>query len=238
VAAQIPEIERAIVARENHLNFLLGKSPQKVVRDGASAPLPPEVPAGLPASLLERRPDIRQAEQLLVAANAGVGVAKADFFPRLSLTGLFGNVSPELGEFFTTGPTWSLGAGLLGPIFQGGRVRRNVEAARAQWEQARVRYEAAATNALGEVSRALVDRQKLAETEVQRARAVAAHRESVRLASIRYVSGLSAYFEVLEAQQQLFPAEIGLARTKRDQRLAVVDLYRALGGGWPTTPGP
>lgn len=232
VAAEIPEIERAIVARENQINFLLGRNPQPIPREGPPTPLPPDVPPGLPSTLLERRPDIRQGEQLLVAANANVGVAKAEFFPRLSLTGLFGNVSPELGDLFSQGKTWSIGAGLLGPLFQGGRIKRNHEAAKAQWEQARIQYEAAVANAFGEVSSALVDRTKLVETERQRARTVTAYLEAVRLANLRYASGLSAYFEVLEAQQQLFPAEIALARTRRDQRVALVNLYRALGGGW------
>jgi multidrug efflux system outer membrane protein len=232
VAAQIPEIERAIVARENQINFLLGHNPKPIPREGPLMALPPDVPAGLPSTLLERRPDIRQAEQILIAANANVGVAKADFFPRLSLTGLFGNVSPELGDLFSQGKTWSIGAGLLGPIFQGGRIKRRYEVAQAQWQQARIEYEATAANAFGEVSRALVDRTKLVETERQRARTVAAYQEAVRLASLRYTSGLSAYFEVLEAQQQLFPAEISLAQTRRDQLVAVVNLYRALGGGW------
>jgi multidrug efflux system outer membrane protein len=233
VAAQIPEIERAIVARENQINFLLGRNPQPIPREGPLVALPPDVPPGLPSALLERRPDIRQAEQFLIAANAGVGAAKADFFPRLSLTGFFGNVSPELGDLFSHGKTWSIGAGLLGPIFQGGRIKRRYEAAQARWQQARIEYEATTTNAFGEVSRSLVDRTKLVETERQRARAVAAFQEAVRLANVRYNSGLSAYFEVLEAQQQLFPAEISLAQTRRDQLVAVVNLYRALGGGWP-----
>ena len=221
------------MARENQLNFLLGRNPQPIPREGPLAAPPPDVPPGLPSALLERRPDIRQAEQLLIAANAGVGAAKADFFPRLSLTGFFGNVSPELGDLFSHGKAWSIGAGLLGPIFQGGRIKRSYEAAQARWQQARIEYEAATTNAFGEVSQSLVDRTKLVETERQRARAVAAFQEAVRLANVRYNSGLSAYFEVLEAQQQLFPAEISLARTRRDQLVAVVNLYRALGGGWP-----
>jgi outer membrane protein, multidrug efflux system len=232
VAAEIPEIERAIVARENQINFLLGRNPQPIPREGPLIALPPEVPPGLPSTLLERRPDVRQAEQLLIAANANVGVAKADFFPRLSLTGLFGGVSPELGDLFSHGKIWNIGAGLAGPIFQGGRIKRSYEAAQAQWRQAQIQYEAAAANAFGEVSQALVDRTKLVETERQRARTVAAYQEAVRLANLRYTSGLSAYFEVLEAQQQLFPAEISLARTRRDQLVAVVNLYRALGGGW------
>jgi len=232
VAAQIPEIERAIVARENEINLLLGRNPQPIPRDGPSTPLAPEIPPGLPSQLLERRPDVRQAEQLLVSANAEVGVATAAFCPTLSLTGLFGNVSPELGDIVSKGKTWNFGAGLLGPLFQGGALKRNREAAKARWEEATVQYEATVTRSLAETSTALVARTKLVETERQRARTVQAYREAVRLASLRYRSGLSAYFEVLEAQQQLFPAEIGLAQTRRDQLIAVVSLYKAVGGGW------
>jgi outer membrane protein, multidrug efflux system len=232
VAAQIPEIERAIVARENQINLLLGRNPQPIARGGPSMPLPPETPAGLPSTLLERRPDVRQAEQLLVGANAEIGVAKAAFFPTISLTGLFGNVSPELGNLFSNGKTWSLGTGALGPLFHGGAIKRNYEAVKARWEQAKIEYEATVTQSLAETSTALVARSKLVETESQRALTVQAYREAVRLANLRYGSGLSAYFEVLEAQQQLFPAEIGLAQTRRDQLVAVVSLYKALGGGW------
>jgi multidrug efflux system outer membrane protein len=232
VAAQIPEIERAIVSKETELNLLLGRNPQPVPRDGPLAPLPPAVPAGLPSDLLERRPDVREAEQLLVAANAAVGVAKADFFPRLSLTGDFGNASRELGDLFSHGKTWSLEANLLGPLFSAGRIKENYRASKARFEQAKVRYEATVAASFGDVTRALADRAKLAEAEAQRDRAVRAYREAVRLANVRYASGLSAYFEVLDAQQQLFPAELALAQTRRNQKIAVVNLYRALGGGW------
>jgi multidrug efflux system outer membrane protein len=239
VASQIPEIERAVHAKENQINFLLGRNPQPIPRGGLEVPIPPEVPAGLPSALLERRPDVLAAEQSLAAACAGIGVAKAAFFPTLSLTGFFGNVSPELSQIFSEGKTWSLSAGLLGPIFQGGQIKKNYEASKARYEQAKVLYEAAVSNSLSEVSVALVDRGKLVETERQRARTVGAFREAVRLANIRYASGLSAYFEVLDAQQQLFPAEISLAETHRDQLVAVVNLYKALGGGWPAeAPAP
>jgi outer membrane protein, multidrug efflux system len=232
VAAQIPELERAVVAKENQINLLLGRSPRPIPREGVAMVFPPEVPAGLPSALLERRPDVRQAEQLLVAANAGIGAAKARFFPTLSLTGDFGNVSHELSDLFSNGKTWSLSAGLLGPIFAGGQIKKNYEASKARFEQARVLYEAAVTGAFSEVSGALVDRAKLAETEQQRVLTVKAYQEAVRLANLRYNSGLSAYFEVLDAQQQLFPAENSLARTHRDQLVAVVSVYKALGGGW------
>lgn len=232
VAATIPELERSIVATENQINFLLGRNPQPILRDAPMPPVPPAIPAGLPSRLLERRPDIRQAEQLLVAANANVGVAKAAFFPTLSLTGLFGNVSPELGDLFSQGKTWSIGGGLVGPLFSGGRIKRVYEVQKAQWEQAKVQYEATVTNAFGEVSSALVDRAKLVDSVRQRSRAVTAFQETVRLANVRYLSGLSSYFEVLQAQELLFPAENSLARSQRDQFLSVVNLYRALGGGW------
>jgi outer membrane protein, multidrug efflux system len=238
VAAQIPEIERAIIAKENQINLLLGRGPQIIPREGPAASMPPDVPAGLPSSLLERRPDVRQAEDQLVAANAGIGAAKANFFPTLTLTGFFGNVSPELGEIFSKGKAWDFDAGLLGPIFQAGRVKKNYEAAKARFEEAKVAYEAAVTRALAEVSGALVDRTKLTEAEGERARAVKAYEEAVRLANLRYTSGLSAYFEVLDAQQQLFPAEISLAQTQRERLVAVVNLYKALGGGWQARPGP
>jgi multidrug efflux system outer membrane protein len=236
VAAQIPEIERAIVAKENQLNYLLGRPPQPIPREAPSIPMPPDVPAGLPSALLERRPDVVEAEERLVSANALVGAAKARFFPTLSLTGFFGNASPELGDLFSQGKTYSLAAGLVGPIFQAGQIKKNYEAAKARFEQGKVLYEAAVTNSLREVSGALVDRTKLVETERERARTVRAYTEAVRLANVRYTSGLSAYFEVLDAQQQLFPAEISLAQTHRDQLLAVVSLYKALGGGWPILP--
>jgi outer membrane protein, multidrug efflux system len=232
VAAAIPELERAIVATENQLNVLLGRNPQPIPRDTPLPPLPPPIPAGLPSQLLERRPDILVAEQLVVAANADIGVAKAALFPTLSLTGLFGNVSPELSDLFSQGKTWSIGAGLLGPLFHGGQLRRRVDVTKAQWEQVKVQYEATVTNAFGEVSTSLTSRAKLVETVRQRARSATAYQESVRLSKVRYLSGLSSYFEVLDAEQQLFPAEIALAQAKRDQFLAVVELYKALGGGW------
>lgn len=238
VTAQIPEIERDIVAKENQLNFLLGRGPQPIPREGALPPAPPEVPPGLPAALLERRPDVREAEERLVAGNALIGSAKARFFPTLSLTGFFGNVSPELSQLFSSGKTWSIASSLVGPLFSAGQIKKNYEAAQARFEQAKVQYESAVTNSLREVSDALTDRTKLVEAEEARARAVRNYTEAVRLANIRYRSGLSAYFEVLDAQQQLFPAELGLVATHRDQLLAVVRLYKALGGGWPMAPAP
>jgi len=196
----------------------------------------PAIPAGLPSELLERRPDIRQSEQQIVAANARIGVAIADFFPRLDLTGLFGFASPELSAI-TAGRNrvWSAAASLAGPLFQGGRLVGQYQQFKSEWEEARIRYEQTALNAFHEVSNALVSRQKLTEVRAQQARAVADLQESVSVSTQRYLAGFSSYFEVLEAQQQLFPAENALAQTQLDQLVVIVQLYRALGGGWKLT---
>ena len=239
-SALIPGLEQRIVARENQITLLLGRTPGPVPRGGAltEQALPPAVPAGLPSALLLRRPDVQEAEQSLVAANANVGVARAAFYPTLSLTGLLGGLSPGLRDLFAAGRTWNIGTGLLGPLFAGGSLRAQERAARAQFDEARVAYEQAVTRALGEVSTELVAIEKLAAEEAERVRAVDAARESVRLATRRYESGLSAYFEVLDALQQLLPAETALVQTRRDRLTALVSFYRALGGGWSDAPPP
>jgi len=233
-SAQIPLLERAIVAKENQLSLLLGRMPGPIPRGLAldQQPLPPAVPPGVPSALLLRRPDILAAEQELIAANATIGVAQAAFYPTLSLTGLLGGQSPELASLLGSGHTWSIEAGLLGPIFNGGRLRNQRRLAVAQFEEARLAYERDITSALGEVSTDLVSNEKLAQAEDARSRAVVADREAVRLATLRYESGFSAYFEVLDAQEQLFTAETSAAQIRRDRLIALVDLYRALGGGW------
>jgi len=233
-AAAIPNLERQIVAQENLLCFLVGRNPGAIPRGKSltEEALPPKVPAGLPSALLERRPDLRQAEQQLVSANANVGVAMASFFPTISLTGSLGGLSPEVSDLFRAGKTWSVAAGLTGPLFQGLRLKNQYDVSVAQWDQAKIQYEAAVTNAFGEVSTALVAHQKLAEVEKQQARSVAAYLEAVRIANIRYVAGLSSYVEVLDAQQQLFPAENALAQTRFSRLSNFVQLYKALGGGW------
>jgi multidrug efflux system outer membrane protein len=233
-AGAVSDLERQIVAQENLIGFLLGRNPGPVTR-GASLTgqaLVPEIPAGLPSALLERRPDIRQAEQQLVAANADVGAAMASFFPTISLTGAFGAVSTDVSTLFPAGRTWSIAAGLTGPLFQGMRLKNQYDVNVALFEEARVRYESAVTNAFGEVSTALVAYQKLALTEKELAGSVAAFQEAVRLANIRYVAGLANYVEVLDAEQQLFPAELALAQTRFQRLDSFVQLYRALGGGW------
>jgi multidrug efflux system outer membrane protein len=237
-SAQIPLVERRIVAKENQIALLLGRTPGPIARGVGlnDQPLPPAVPAGLPATLLLRRPDLRRAEQDLIAANANVGVAHASLFPTLSLTGVFGGQSTQLSDLLTAGKAWSIGAGILGPLFQGGKLRAEERVARAQFEEARLAYERAVTQALGEVSTSLVAIQKLAEEVAQRARAVSATREAVRLATLRYESGFSAYFEVLDALQQVLVAETVLAQTRRDRLVALTSFYKALGGGWQAPP--
>jgi len=232
--AVIPDLRRQITAQENRIGVLLGRNPGDVPRGAAldDQILPPEVPAGLPSDLLKRRPDIRQAEQELMAANAEVGVAVADFFPTISLTGLFGGVAPQLSQLFGDGKRWQVGGGLLTPLFQGRRLKNQHDAALARWEQAKVNYEHSVTNAFAEVSTALVAYQSLAETERQQTEAVSAYREAVELANSRYLSGLSDYLEVLQAQRQLFPAENTLAQIRFSRLSTLVVLYRALGGGW------
>jgi multidrug efflux system outer membrane protein len=233
-ASQIPLIERAIVAKENQISLLVGRVPGPIAR-GLSLdeqPLPPAVPAGLPSALLLRRPDVRQAEQTLIAANANIGVAEAAFYPTLSLTGLLGGQSTALGSLLGSGRNWSIESGLLGPIFNAGRLRNQRRVAVAQFDIARTSYERAITAALGEVSTDLVANTKLADAETLRTKAVTSDRDAVRLATLRYDSGFSAYFEVLDAQEQLLAAETSLAQIRRDRLVAIVDLYRALGGGW------
>lgn len=234
-AATIPELERQIVVKENQISILLGRNPGPIARGAAltEQTYPPAVPPGLPAGLLERRPDILEAEQNLVVANALVGVSIADFLPRIGLTTLYGGQSTEL-ENIVKGPgnIWSVGGSLLGPIFQGGRLYYTYKGNVAAWEEAKLAYERTVLTALGEVSNVLVARQKFAQTRVELELQVRALQESVRLSRLRFTGGLATYYEVLEAQQQLFPAENSLARTELNQLVAVVQLYAALGGGW------
>jgi multidrug efflux system outer membrane protein len=233
-AAQIPLIERDILATENQLDVLLGRMPGPITR-GASLeqqPLPAAIPEGLPSALLLRRPDVRAAEQALIAANANVGVAEAAFYPTLSLTGVLGGQSSELSEFFNEGQLWNVQAGLIGPIFNAGRLRNQRRVAVAQFNEALAEYEQSVTRALADASTSIVTVEKLATAEAERQRALRANEEAVRLVNLRYDSGFSAYFEVLDAMQQLFASQNTSARIRRDRLIALVQVYRALGGGW------
>jgi len=234
VAAAIPDFERQIVAQENALDLLLGRNPGPIARGAALADQyePPDVPAGLPSTLLQRRPDLREAEQNLIAANANVGVAKANFFPTISLTGAFGGMSPQLSELTGTGKAWSLAGNLAGPIFTGGRLKNEYRASLALRDQSKITFEKAVTQAFGEVSTALSAHQQLANAYREQLNSVKAYRESVQLSSIRYDSGLSSYFEIVDAQIQLYPAESSAVTYDLGRKVALVDLYRALGCGW------
>jgi multidrug efflux system outer membrane protein len=234
-AAAIPQIEQQAAIIENALSLLLGRPPGPIGREPLPATVagPPPIPAGLPASLLERRPDVMQAEQFLIAANADIGVAKALFFPTISLTGFLGGVSGDLTTFLGgDGGVWSLGAGLLQPVFQSGRLRRNLEAAHAQFDAAVAGYRRAALNGYREVANALVTIQKLADVRLQRQLGVTALQDASELARSRYDSGLASYIEILTADQDLFQQQLLLTETQGAELRARAELYRTLGGGW------
>ncbi len=233
--ANIPQLERLIVAQENALSVLLGREPGEIPRGTPleDHPVPPDTPPGLPSDLLERRPDVQQAEHTVASANAEVGVAVANFFPRIGLTALYGQQSDDLSDLLKQDfNLWNVAGNAVGPLFQGFALLGQYRAQVAGWDETVAQYQGTVLNAFAEVSDALTAQTKLADERAAQERAVAAYRESVRLARIRYDSGLASYFELLEAQQQLYPAEVSLARIQRDQYLAVIDLYRALGGGW------
>ena len=234
VAAVIPDLRRQIVAQEVALNLLLGRSPGPINRGTTLTEQfdPPEVPTGLPAQLLERRPDLHEAEETLIAANANVGVAKANFFPTISLTGAFGGVSPQLSELTGTGKAWSLAGNLAGPLFTAGRLKNEYRAALAQRDQAKISFEYAVTQAFGEVSTSLSAHQELAKSYLEQLNSVEAYRESVRLSTIRYDSGLASYLEIIDAEIEMYPAERSAIIYDLGRKVALVNLYRALGGGW------
>lgn len=234
-AASIPELERQIGLVENAISMLLGRSPGPVARAvlQEKEPLPPPIPPGLPAQLLERRPDVAEAEQLLVAANADIGAAKALFYPTISLTSFFGGVSGDLVSFLGgSGGIWSVGSGLFQPIFQAGRLRRNVEAMEARFNAAMAGYQKSALNAYREVANALITIQKLAEIRAQQEASVAALVDASDLARSRYDSGLASYIEILTADDELFRQQLLLAQTRGAELRARAELYRTLGGGW------
>jgi multidrug efflux system outer membrane protein len=233
-AAAIPLIEQQIAIAENGLSLLLGRPPAPITRERlADADVPPAIPAGLPASLIERRPDVVQAEQILVAANADIGAAKAMFFPTISLTGFLGGVSGDLTKFLGgDGAVWSLGSGLFQPIFQAGRLKQNLAAMRARYDEALAMYRKAALNGYREVANTLVTIQKLAEVRVQRQVGVTALVDASDLARSRYDSGLASYIEILSADQDLFQQQLLLAQVRGAELRARAELYRTLGGGW------
>jgi multidrug efflux system outer membrane protein len=244
-AASIPELEREIAIKENQISVLLGNNPNPVPHTAKLLDqiVPPNIPAGLPSTLLERRPDILEAEEQMRSANAQIGVATANYFPRIGLTALFGRASSPLSEISSGQATvWSVAGAVAGPIYQGGALRPQTRQAVAFWEQSKLQYEQTAQIAFQDVSNALVSRQKYVGVRDGQAEAVRAYQESVKVSLQRYLAGKASYFEVLDAQQQLFPAENALALTELSQRTVIVQLYKALGGGWnlkdPDWQGP
>jgi multidrug efflux system outer membrane protein len=234
-AAAVPSIRLRISTIENQLSILLGRNPGPIQRSTSlSEPnVFPTIPVGLPSALLERRPDIREAEQQLRSANAGIGESLAEFFPKIGLTAFLGRVSPELSAFtLARNNTWGIAAEGAGSLFEGGRLVGQYHRAKAVRNEASLRYQQIVLNAFREVSDALAAREQLAEIGEHESHEVSALETAVKLSSERYLAGKAGYYEVLEAQQQLFPAQLNLARTQRDQLLAIVALYKSLGGGW------
>jgi multidrug efflux system outer membrane protein len=234
-SASIPDLESRIEQQENFISILVGRNPEGVMR---GRPLidqqqPPEVPAGLPSSLLERRPDILQAEQQLVAANAQIGVAKADFFPRISLTAIGGYQSSALARLFT-GPAglWTFGASALQPVFEGGRIRNNVAFAEARTQEATLVYQRTVQQAFRDVSDALVSYRKSREVRIEQQKLTTAAEDATRLSNMRYRGGAASYLEVLDSETRFFDAQLNLAQAQLRELQSLVQIYRSLGGGW------
>jgi NodT family efflux transporter outer membrane factor (OMF) lipoprotein len=234
-SAQVEAVERGIGQTENLLSFLLGSVPPTQPRGRRldQVPVPPELPTGLPASLLERRPDIRAAEQNLIAANAQIGAARALFFPQISLNAFAGGQSRALTEIASApARVYSLAPSALLPIFRAGQIRNQVRLTEAQQRELLVTYEQSIYNALREVSDALIGHSRTRAQRGEQEQLVRALDDAVRLSNLRYKGGLDSYLQVLDAQRNLFSGELGLAQLRLAERLTVVQLYRALGGGW------
>ncbi len=231
----IPDTERAIDQTENQISLLLGNNPGSIARGKSLTEQEelPAVPAGLPSSLLERRPDIRAAEENLVAQRALVSAAKKAYFPRISLTGLLGFQSNQLSSLFT-GPSraWTFVPQVTQPLFTGGRLKSDVKFARSQQELALVAYQQTIQNAFREVSDALIQYRKVKEIRIQQELLVTTLQDRSRLAYLRYEGGVDTLLNALDADREVFEAELNLTQTKRDELISVVQLYKALGGGW------
>lgn len=236
--AQIPDLQRQIAQQENAISILLGDYPHDVARGLplVEQSLPPEVPVGIPSSIIERRPDIREAEQLLVASNAEIGVAKAQFFPQIALTGSgggsFGRSSAFSSLMASQIGIWSYGAQVTQPVFTGGALRGNLRLARSENQQALIAYRETIQRAFSDVSDALIGYEKLHEVRVRQQDSVSDLEETVRISTLRYKGGTTTYLEVLDGQRSLYSAELTLASARGDEYRSLVQLYRALGGGW------
>ena len=236
--ATIPDLERQIAQEENAISILLGDYPHDVQRGLplVEQTLPPEVPPGLPSTLIERRPDIREAEAILIASNAEIGVAKAEFFPQIALTGSgggsFGRSSAFSSLMSTQLGIWSYGAQVSQPIFTGGALKGNLRTAESVHQQVLIAYRQAIQRAFGDVSDALIGYEKFHQVRVRQQDSVADLQESVRLSIDRYQGGTTNYLEVLDGQRALYSAELTLASARGDEYRSLVQLYKALGGGW------
>jgi multidrug efflux system outer membrane protein len=231
----IPDLERRIQQQENVLSVLLGENPQSIPRGRTltEQPVPQNVPAGLPSELLERRPDVHQVEENMVAANAQIGVAKASFFPSLSLTGLGGLESNVLHNFITQpSETWYGAFNVSQPVFQGGALRSQLRLARANWQEATLSYQQTVQNALEQVSNSLVASQKDREYREQQELLTQAAQKTDQLSEVLYKNGGASYLQVLTSETNYFSAELNLVDAQLNERLALVQLYQSLGGGW------
>ncbi|MBN2506895.1 MAG: efflux transporter outer membrane subunit [Verrucomicrobia bacterium] len=242
--AAIADTLRRVEQQENELCLLLGRNPGPLARGPgfASQKLGVGVPPGLPSDLLGRRPDLRTAEQQLVAANAEIGQARAAFFPKLTLTGLYGYQTVALSDLFSApARTWQFGPSVSVPLFAGGALRGNLQLARARFDEALAHYRRTVQNAFREVSDSLIAYERAREFRARQEARTAAHRGAAELARVRYEGGVTSYLEVLYNEQELFAAELGLAQARLRELLGVVSLYRALGGGWQpkdSSPAP
>jgi outer membrane protein, multidrug efflux system len=234
-AQTIPVIEQQIEQTENQIHLLLGENPGRVPRGQSltAQEVPPDVPPGLTSALLERRPDIRASEQDLIAANAEIGVARAQYFPQLTLSGFLGGQSTQLASLFS-GPhsAWSLAPQLAQPIFTAGRLKSNVRLAEADREHTLVQYEKTIQTAFAEVSNSLIAHQRVRESREKQELLVYALQDRVRLAYVRYRGGVDTQLNALDADRDLFGAELSLSQIRLQELLTVVQLYKALGGGW------
>src|SRR6266436_1608185 len=231
----IPDLERQIQQQENVLSVLLGENPQSIPRGRAltEQPVPQNVPAGLPSELLERRPDVRQAEEIMVAANAKIGVAKASFFPSISLTGLGGLESNALNSFISQpSEMWSSAVSVTQPVFQGGALRSGLRLARANWQESVLSYQQTVQDALEQVSNALIASQKDREFREQQELLTGAAQRTDQLSEVLYKNGGASYLQVLTSKTNYFSSELNLVQAQLNEQLALVQLYQALGGGW------
>lgn len=233
--SQVISIQQSMEQTENALSIILGRNPGPIARGLALTEQPhmPDVPVGLPSALLERRPDVRQAEQVLVSANASVGVAKAAFFPQIALTGLFGAQSTSLTSFLQGPATlWSIAGQAIQPIYQGGRIRSNYRLALARRDEAELAYKRTVLQAFGDVSNSLVGYSQSRQFRMKLAEQTDTYRETARLANVRFLGGTTSFLEVLVTQQQYLTSQLALAQAWNAELQNYVQLYRALGGGW------